>query len=100
MQMFKASKAVSLQKSKSYILTQPPKKTKFQQEFDRVEEQKKTADMSIRTLKYKILKLNSKVEELKEKNRVHSDHTEKLSKLFDLGLIDHDGNPVKHDKSL
>ena len=51
--------------------------------------------MIILRLKDKIEALNAKLDEFEHKQLTNKDYAEKMGKLWVLGLIDEEGNPIK-----
>ena len=89
--IFSRSKNVSLMKGRTYFLLRkkrnPGKRSLLDREMEEAEETKEN-----------ITKLTSKIEELEEKINVHQrredellQDKEKLCKLYELGIIDNDG---------
>ena len=98
--IFKASNAISLEKGKRYFLASAPLKSKQQIKLEKSEEQKKENDIIILRLKDKIEALNTKLDEFEHKQLTNEDYAEKMGKLYDLGLIDEEGNPINNEMKL
>ena len=98
--VFKASNAISLEKGKSYFLARAPLKLKQQIKLEKAEGQKKENDIIILRLKDKIEALNAKLDEFEHKQLTNEDYAEKMGKLYDLGLIDEEGNPINNEMKL
>ena len=64
------------------------------------EEEKKEADLKIVTLKDKIQNLNSKLDEFEQKQLQLGDYTDKMGQLYELGIIDENGNLIQNDMKL
>ena len=90
--IFKTSKAVSLQNGKSHFLARIPKMNKHQALLNQVNEEKKEGDVLIAKLKDIINLLNLKLEKVEQKLSENEDYTDMMAKLYELGLIDENGN--------
>ena len=95
--IFKKSQAVSIQTGKSHFLARVPKTTKdhiqirkLEMENEEVKERKFEAFEEIR-------KLKSKLKEMEESQKDAEDNLEKLSKLYQLGIIDANGEYINND---
>ena len=66
-EIFKASKAVSLEKGKSHFLARLPKMNKYKLELGKVWEEKEEGDHLIQQVEAKITQFNSKMEEIESK---------------------------------
>ena len=89
--------SVSIEKGKSYFLARAPRKYKQQIKLEKSEEQKKEDDSIIQLLKSKIVQLNTKLDEFENKNLENEDYSDKMSKLYELGIIDEEGNPNSYE---
>ena len=89
-----------ISKEKSCFLARPPLKSKQQHKMEMIEEEKKEADLRIVTLKDKIKILFSKLDEFEQKQLQLDDYTDKMGKLYELGLIDENGNQIQNDMKL
>ena len=98
--IFRASKAVSLEKGKSHYLARKPKESKQHLFLEKAEEEDKESNRTIKLLKLKKSELNSKIEDIEGKLSDNEDYTEKISKLYNLGIIDESGNPINNDMRL
>ena len=94
LQLFKESKSVSLRKGRSHFLSRMPKKTKQQLLIENLVKEKEEHKAENSDLKVEIDKLHDKVEFLAEFEKQSNEHAHKLAKLFDLGIVDEDGNPI------
>ena len=92
--IFKTSNSVSLQKEKSNFLIRQPQKTKLQAKLEKIEEEKSYSDKRTSICIRKLDELWAKIKELEEKQIDFDDNIDKLSKLYQLELIDEEGNPV------
>ena len=95
--IFQKSQAVSTLPGKSHFLARFPKPTKdriqirkLEMENEEVKEKKLEAFEEIR-------KLKSKLNEMEESQKDAEDNLEKLSKLYQLGLIDDNGEYINND---
>ena len=86
-------------KVKSHFLTRAPKKTKDQLKVEKVEEERKEAFSKVKELKRNLESLKFKMEEYKVKQRDADRNTDKLSKLYELWLIDENSDPINNDMS-
>ena len=92
--IFKTSNSVSLHKGKSHFLIRQPQKTKLQAKLEKIEEEKSNSDKRMSVCIRKLDELCAKIKELEEKQIDYDDNINKLSKLYQLGLIDEEGNPM------
>ena len=90
--IFKSSNSVSLQKGKSHFLIRNPKETKQQMRLKEIEEEKVTTDRKLNACIKKLDEFASKIKELEEKQTDYDENIEKLAKLYELGVIDDQGN--------
>ena len=97
MTLFKNSQSVSLAKGKSHFLARLPKKTNDQKKIDEYEEDKKNSDHKTRQLENEIDILHDKIKELIELRAADDENSEKLHRLYQLGVIDIDGNYINND---
>ena len=86
-------------KEKSHFLARAPKKIKDQLKVEKVEEERKEAFSKVEELKRNLESLKFKMKEYKVKRRDVDRNTDKLSKLYELGLIDENGDPINSDMS-
>ena len=97
--IFNNSQSISTMKGKSHFLARAPKKIKDQLKVEKVEEERKEAFSKVEELKRNLESLKFKMEEYKVKQRDADINTDKLSKLYELGLIDENGDPINNDMS-
>ena len=97
--IFNNSQSISTMKGKSHFLARAPKKKKHQLKVEKVEEERKEAFSKVEELKRNLESLKFKMEEYKVKQRDADRNTDKLSKLYELGLIDKNGDPINNDIS-
>ena len=95
--LFKNSQSVSLSKGKSHFLARLPRKTNDQLRIDEYEEEKIYFEKKVARLEQEIDRLNDKCQDLIDINEADSVNAEKLDKLYQLGMIDENGNPVDND---
>ena len=96
--IFKVSNSVSLNIGRSYFLIRTPKETKQQIKLKEIEEEKNTSDRRLGACIKKLDEDALKIKELEEKQIDYYDNLEKLSKLFELGIIDEKANPIENHK--
>ena len=99
-EIFKSSKSLSLEQRKSYFLARAPKVNKYLSKIDKMEKERNEDDQLQLKLRGKIDSLNSKIKEFEAKQQDYDDYTEKMSRLYELGMIDEDGNPVNNEMKL
>ena len=95
--LFKTSQAISLFKGKSHFLARQPKKTNDKIKIEEYEEEKLSYDKKVLKLEQEIDRLHGKCQDLIDINEADSINAEKLDKLYQLGLIDENGNPIDND---
>ena len=66
----------------------------MQAKLEKIEEEKSNSDKRMSICIRKLDKLCAKIKELEEKQIDYDDNIDKLSKLYQLGLIDEEGNHV------
>ena len=89
--LFEHSKSVSTMRGKSHFLVRLPKASKDQKLVKVLEEQKKGSEYHVKLLNKEIDELRKKIQDLEESQRDNDDNLEKLTKLYDLGVIDENG---------
>ena len=95
--IFKYSQSVSTMRGKSHFLVRLPKISKDQKLIKVLEEQKKGGEYHVKLLNKEIDELKQKILDLEESQRNNDDNLEKLTKLYDLGVIDENGQ-LKRDQ--
>ena len=95
--LFKNSQSASLAKKKSHFFARLPKKTNDQKKIDDYEEEKKKSDNKARQLEDEIDQLHDKVKEMTELRALYDENADKLDKLYQLGIIDDNGNYINND---
>ena len=95
--IFKSSNAISSEKGKSYFLTRLPKKSTYQKKYEEIYEEKKDLEKQTKDQNYTIGILNDKICEFEEIEKKYDNYSGKLHKLFELGIITEDGEPIKND---
>ena len=98
--IFKASKWISMEKEKSYFLARAPQKSLQQLKIEKYQKEKIDDSDLINNLRNKINDLNSKLDEFEKKQQLNEDYTDKMSRLYDLGIIDEDGNPISSEMKI
>ena len=68
--------------------------------LEKSEEQKQENDSFIKKLKLKIDKLNSKNVQFETKQHEYEDYIDKMAKLYELDLIDEEGNPINNEMKI
>ena len=95
--IFKNSQAVSTVNGKSYFLARFPKVTKNQSKLQKLEEEKKEFESHTSTLTQEINELKLKMEEMQEKLNEFDENQDKLSKLYEMGIIDENAELINND---
>ena len=95
--IFKYSQSVSTMRGKSHFLVRLPKISKDQKLIKVLEEQKKGGEYHVKLLNKEIDELKQKILDLEESQRDNDDNFEKLTKLYDLCVIDENGQ-LKRDQ--
>ena len=62
-----------------------------------LEEENKELDSKTALLKTKLNELKSKINDLQHDKELFDDNNDKLSKLYDLGIIDENGELIRND---
>ena len=86
--IFKSSQSISTVNGKFHFLTRLPKPTKDQMRIQKLEEEKKEIIFKAKGTETQLLELKRKLKELEDDQKFADDNAEKLSKLFELGVID------------
>ena len=92
--IFRKSQAVSVMKGRSYFLTRMPRVTKDKQMIKALEEQKEGCNSKIIGLIKEIDSLREKIQQLEDSQLDNEKNVERLSNLYELGIIDENGNPT------
>ena len=95
--IFKSSQSISIVNGKSHFLTRLPKPTKDQMRIQKLEEEKKEIIFKAKDTETQLLELKRKLKELEDDQKFADDNAEKLSKLFELGVIDDKGEFINND---
>ena len=93
--IFQKSQVVSLMKGRSHFLTRMPRITKDKQTIQDLEEEKGEYDSKVINLIEEIEALRGKIQQLEANQIDNDDNAEKLSNLYELGVIDENGNLIK-----
>ena len=96
-EIFKNSQSISFVKGKSHFLTRVPKKTKYQSEAEYFKAKNEETKSQVKELEDKILELNDKIESMKQMQIEAEDNVDKLSQLYELGVIDEEGRFIQED---
>ena len=94
--VFKLSQAVSIVKEKSHFLTRDPKSTKDQLEIKLLKEEKKEVMKRSEEFEREIEHLKDKLIKLEDIERENYENMEKLSKLYEAGIIKEEGNYINN----
>ena len=86
-------------KGKSHFLVRTPKPTKAQVKMNKLEEEKKEAYTKATLIQRDLDSLKLKIKEFEFNQREADMNADKLSKLYDLGLIDENGDPINNSMS-
>ena len=97
--IFKASESISSQRGMSYFLIRLPKKSIYQQKYEKIYEEKKQLKEQAKDQNYKLQFLNDKICDFEEIEKKHDKYSGKLHKLFELGIINKDGEPITRSKT-
>ena len=73
-----------------------PKETKQQVRLNEIEEVKATTDRRLRACIKKLDELSSKIKELEEKKTYYDENIEVFSRLYELGVINDQGNLINN----
>ena len=74
-----------------------PKKSTYQKKYEEIYEEKKDLEKQTKDQNYTIGILNDKICEFEEIEKKYDYYSGKLHKLFELGIITEDGEPIKND---
>ena len=94
-EIFKNSLSISFLRGKSHFLTRIPKKTRYKEEAEHYKVKGEEAKSHIKQLEDKINELNDKIEELKQREKEADENAEKLSDLYQMGVIDEEGRFIQ-----
>ena len=89
--IFKNSESISNSKGKSHFLARMPKPTKDQNKIRQLEEEKKDSYYKEKVFKLEIEELKTKMQKLEDDKKDAENNIEKLSKLYEMGVIDENG---------
>ena len=98
-EIFRNSQSISTMKGKSHFLVRTPKPTKAQVKMNKLEEEKKEAYTKATLMQRDLDSLKLKIKEFEFNQRESDMNADKLSKLYDLGLIDENGDPINNSMS-
>ena len=99
-EIFKRSQSISTTNGKSHFLARNPKITKEQQKIITLEEEKKELDSKASILKEELNDLKSKMNDLQHQQEISDSNNDKLSKLYELGRIDENGELIRNDMNI
>ena len=86
-------------KGKSHFLVWTPKPTKAHVKMNKLEEEKKEAYTKATLIQRDLDSLKLKIKEFEFNQREADMNADKLSKLYDLRLIDENGDPINNSMS-
>ena len=96
-QIFKNSQAISTMNGKSHYLTRAPKKTKEQLKIIKYEEQKEETNRNTEMILEELQSLKTKIKDFELRQDDADQNSDKLARLYDLGLIDANGDPINSE---
>ena len=76
-----------------------PKKSVYQQKYEKIYEEKKQLEEQVKNKNYKLQFLNDKICDFKEIEKKNDEYSGKLHKLFELGIINEDEEPITRSKT-
>ena len=94
--IFKASKSISTIKWKSHYLTFLPKSIKEHIKIQKLEEEKKEIIFKTKDTEAQLLELKLKLKELEADQKHADENALKLSKLFDMSIINDKGELINN----
>ena len=94
--IFRKSQAVSSMKGRSHFLARMPKISKDRQMILDLEEEKEVHDSKVKKLIDEIDDLRNKIQQLEDSQTDNEENINKLSNLYELGLIDENGQPISN----
>ena len=95
--IFKRSQAIPTIKGKSHFLTRVPKLTKDQQRLKKLEDEKNIAESKTKLLKRELDGLRDKITYIESIQGDADENIEKLGKLYKMGIIDENGEPINNN---
>ena len=95
--IFKTSQSVSMHKGRSHFLTREPKLSKDKILIGKIEEERQNSERKIQKLEVELLKLSDKIVDLEKSQENASENKDKLAKLFDLGIINENGEFINNE---
>ena len=84
-------------KCKSHFLARTPKQTKNQIKINQLEEKKEDVFSKVTLIQRDLDSLQLKIKELESNQRDADNNADKRSKLYELGLIDANGDPINNN---
>ena len=94
--IFRKSQAVSSMKGRSHFLARMPKISKDRQMILDLEKEKEVHDSKVKKLIDEIDDLRNKIQQLEDNQTDNEENINKLSNLYELGLIDENGQPISN----
>ena len=98
--IIKKSRAVSICKGKSHFLLRSVVKRKSKKQAELEEKKEKEQREYVSELKYKLDEMKGKIQQYELENEEAIENREKLSRLYELGVINSDGDPneIRHQE--
>ena len=82
---------------KSHYLARAPKKTKEQLKIIKYEEQKEETNRNTEMILEELQSLKTKIKDFELRQDDADQNSDKLARLYDLGLIDANGDPINSE---
>ena len=95
-EIFKKSQSISSIKGGSHFLERTPKQSKDQLKIRQLEEEKVNNEYKSKVFKLEIDELKTKLKKMEEQQLDTEDNIERLGKLYELGLIDENGELINN----
>ena len=96
LKIFKNSQSISYSNGKFHFLARMPRPTKDQEKIKQLEEEKVDSYYKATVLKLEIEELKDKMKKLEDEQRDAENNVEKMSKLYELGIIDENGELINN----
>ena len=94
--IFRSSQAISTICGKSHFLARDPKVDKAQRRINELKEEKKEIEDKNDDFRLKIINLQDKLAKLESIERENEDNIDKLSRLYEAGIINEDGEYINN----
>ena len=95
-EIFKNSQSISSMKGKSHFLARMPRLSRDQLKVKQLEEEKQNNEYKVKVFKLEMEELKTKLKKLEEQQMDHEENLDKLSKLYEMGVIDENGELVNN----